>query len=292
MGEPLVTIALQFRNCEWTLAKAIRSLVLQTISEWELILHDDGSTDDSATVASRFADPRIRLVSAPNRRGRPACINEAVASARGRYFALMDGDDVAYPERMEHQLAYLEQHPEVDLVGAPALVFGAGGRALGKRAVPLTHHGICRRPWSGFPMWQSTFTGRLEWFRRHRYDERRMRAQDQDLLLRSHAESCFANLPEILVGYREETISLRKSLQTRRHLVAAFLREFGRRRRPDLAVMAVPGQCAKSIVDVFAVTSGLGYRVLRHRARPLSEDERARWEEVWTSVTAEVAAAD
>jgi glycosyltransferase involved in cell wall biosynthesis len=288
MREPLVTMALQYRNCEATLAAAVRSIALQTLVDWELILHDDGSTDGSAAVAASLHDPRIRLAGTAVRRGRPACINEAVAGARGRYFALMDGDDIAYPERLERQVEYLEQHPEVDLAGAPALVFGAGGIALGKRAVPLAHAEICRRPWSGFPMWQWTFTGKREWFRRHPYDERRMRAQDQDLLLRSHAQSRFANLPDILAGYREERIALGKSLRTRFHLAAAFLREFGRQGRPDLAAWAVAGQCAKGAVDAFAVTSGLGYRVLRHRARPLTGAERSRWNEVWALVTSEV----
>ena len=288
MGEPLVTVALQFRNCERTLATAIRSIVLQTFPDWELILHDDGSTDGSKAIAAGFRDARISLVAVPVRRGRPACINEAAGAARGRYFALMDGDDVAYPERLERQADYLERHRDVDLVGAPALVFGAEGRALGKRAVPPSHEEICRRPWSGFPMWQSTFMGRLRWFRRHPYDERRLRAQDQDLLLRSHTDSRFANLAEILGGYREETISLKKSLRTRSHLVRSFLREFGRRRRPDLAVLAVTGQMAKGVVDAFAVASGLGYRVLRHRARPLTDGERVRWGEVWAQVTREV----
>ncbi len=235
MREPLVTVALQYRNCEATLGAAVRSIALQTLGDWELILHDDGSTDGSAAVAASLRDPRIRLAGTPLRRGRPACINEAVAGARGRYFALMDGDDIAYPERLERQVEFLERHPDVDLAGAPALVFGAGGVALGKRAAPPTHEAICRRPWSGFPMWQWTFTGKLEWFRRHPYDERRMRAQDQDLLLRSHRESRFANLPDILAGYREERIALGKSLRTRFHLAAAFLREFGRKAGPTSA---------------------------------------------------------
>ena len=281
---PLVTVALQAFNCERTLGVAVRSILMQTLPDWELLLHDDGSTDGTRAVGASIADPRIRLIAGSVNRGRPACINEAIDLARGRFFALMDGDDVAYPERLERQIAFLERQPEVDLVGSPQLVFGKTGLALGKRAVPLQHGEICRRPWGGFPLWQPTFVGRLEWFRRHRYNERRRVAEDQDLLLRSYATSRFANLAEILLGYREERISVRKSWRIRSHLVASFAQEFTRRRRPELAARAIAGQVMKAGVDAFAVLSGLGYRILRHRARPLSDAEKARWRQVWTQV--------
>ena len=284
MSEPLVTVALQFFNCRRTLESAIASITMQTFPGWELILHDDGSTDGSGGIAAGIRDKRVKLLSSPLRRGRPTCINEAIGAARGRYFALMDGDDIAYPERLEREVTFLERNPDVDLVGAPELVFGRDGGALGKRPVPLRHDEICRKPWAGFPLFQPTFFGKTEWFRTYRYDALRRRAQDQELLLRSHTMSRFANLPEILLGYREESISLRKSLFTRTHLAVAFSRELARRKHLGLAARAVAGQAAKGAVDAFAVVSGLGYRVLRHRARPLSESEKARWREVWTLV--------
>ena len=271
-------------NLDRTLGVAVRSICLQTMADWELILHDDGSTDGSAEIAAAIADPRVRVVARPGRRGRPACLNEAIDLAQGRYLAVMDADDIAYPERLERQLAAFENQPELDLVGSPALVFDEGGAPLGKRAVPQSHREICRRPWSGFGLWQPTFFGRIEWFRRHRYDVRRRRAQDFDLLLRSYATSRFANADEILLGYREGTISVRKSWRSRYHIVASLTRGFTRRRRPDLALRGTIGQVLKGTVDGFAVASGLGYRVLRHRARPLSDAEKARWREVWTQV--------
>lgn len=284
VAEPLITVALQFFNSRSTLETAVRSIKMQTFQDWELILHDDGSTDGGAEAIKHLLDARTRLTTSAVRRGRPACINEAIERARGRYFALMDGDDLAYPERFERQLTFLESHTGVDLLGSPVLVFGRQGNPLGKRTVPLEHAEICRRPWALIPVWQPTFCGRTEWFRRHRYDERRRRAQDQDLLLRSYRTSRFANLPEILVGYREETISLRKSWYTRIHLLRSILPELTRQRRPGWVLRALAGQAAKAAVDALAVLSGLNYRVLRHRARPLSEEEQARWAQVWPHV--------
>ena len=158
---------------------------------------------------------------------------------------------------------------------APAAGRSASARRL--RRTPTSAAGRGR----GSHSWQPTFVGRLEWFREHRYDPRRRRAQDQELLVRTCATSRFANLPEILAGYREETISLAKSWRGRLQGAIGFAAEYLRRRRPDLAALAFGLAAAKGLVDTFAVASGLGYRVLRHRARPLAADELAQWREVW-----------
>src|SRR4051794_36827493 len=115
---PLVSIGMPVRNNEKTLGVAVRSIVRQTYPQWELLLINDGSTDGTLEVARGFCDERIRVIDEPESRGLPARLNQAVAAARGEYFARMDGDDLSYPERLERQVAYLQAHPEVDLVGA------------------------------------------------------------------------------------------------------------------------------------------------------------------------------
>jgi hypothetical protein len=86
-------------------------------------------------------------------------------------------------------------------------VFGREGTLLGKRSAPDTHAAICKFPHSGFFVAHPTFVGRLGWFRRFQYRESAIRCEDQDLLLRSYRFSQFGNIPEILLGYREETIN-------------------------------------------------------------------------------------
>lgn len=117
-------------------------------------------------------------------------------------------------------------------------------------------------PWSALPMWQPTFVGKADWFARHLHDQRRMWAQDRDLLLRSPRESRFAKLMEILSVCREETICLKKSLHKRFGL-EALLREFGKSERPDSATLAAAGQRVKNATGPLAVAAGLGCRVLR-----------------------------
>jgi glycosyltransferase involved in cell wall biosynthesis len=140
------------RNNEKTLSSALRSIVNQTWTSWELILVDDGSSDQTVPLARRFAaaDGRIRLLADGAQKGLPDRLNQSIDASRGRYYARMDGDDVAYPERLRRQVEYLEAHSTVDLVGAWAIVFGADGRAFGKRTGAEHHEAICARPHAGF----------------------------------------------------------------------------------------------------------------------------------------------
>jgi glycosyltransferase involved in cell wall biosynthesis len=281
---PIVSIGMPVRNCGRTLRLAVESILAQTHRNWELLLIDDGSSDGTADIARSFQDRRIIVHSDGMARGLVARLNEAIALSRGKYFARMDGDDVAYPERLERQLAYLDAHTEVDLVGAGTLVFGVHGTPLGKRVGRPEHEEICATPDSGFGLSHPTYVGRLEWFRRHRYREAAVRCEDQDLLLRTYRCSRFANVPDILLGYREETIRLRKILPARCFFARAVFGEFRRQKRLDVAVKGVLGQTVRGLVDCIAVGTGLGYAILAHRARPITREERRRWMQVWLSV--------
>ena len=142
-----------------------------------------------------------------------ARLNECIDRARGRYLARMDADDIAYPDRLARQLAFLVAHAEVDLCSAGAMVFGKHGRPLWRFSPAPDHAGITRSPFRGFPLWHPLWMGRIEWFRRWRYEESAWLAQDQELLLRSYRLSRFANLPQVLLGYRRERITLKKLLR-------------------------------------------------------------------------------
>ncbi len=142
---PLVSIAMPVRNCRDTLPLAMRTIQWQTYPHWEFLVFDDGSVDGTNDVARRIAegDGRIRVLSDVRQLGISYRLNQAIALSRGSLFARMDGDDVSYPERLERQLAYLCSHPDIDLVGAGAVVFNDHGVAIGKRFAPESHDEIC-----------------------------------------------------------------------------------------------------------------------------------------------------
>jgi glycosyltransferase involved in cell wall biosynthesis len=282
-ASPLISIGMPAFNCEKTLATAVRSILNQSYDNWELLLIEDGSEDRTLDVARRFRDPRISVVTDQVHKGLVPRLNQAVAMSRGKYFARMDADDVSYPERLERQVEYLERNPEIDLLGCGMLVFGRNGLAVGQRPVPRAHEDICRHPSDGFYIPHATWMGLTAWFRAHPYDARSVRAEDQVLLLRTYLTSCFACLPEILYGYREE-LMLGKILRARYTFAMAAFREFIEREKYLTAASGFLKQVAKAIVDVLAIQTGLNYIILAHRARPLSPASGRRWAEVWAQV--------
>lgn len=279
-SQPLVSIGMAVRNCASTLGMALQSILQQTYPHWELWLLDDGSTDETRDVALQFNDSRIHLIVDGRNLGLAARLNQAVELAKGRYFARMDGDDVCYPERFERQVALLESRPEIDLLGCGAIVFNGNGQVVGRLPLKLEHAEICARPWAGFYLAHPTWMGRLAWFRNHAYRQSALRAQDQDLLLRTYRHSRFAALPDTLLGYRQETLSLSRVLRGRYHFSRALLRQAIEGADWRL-VRGLVEQSLKGMVDIFAVTTGLNYRLLRHRAIPIDEKMRATWEKVW-----------
>lgn len=274
-------------NCGRTLDAAVRSILNQTFIDWELLLVDDGSTDETLSVARGYKDPRIRVFTDGLHQGLVARLNQAVGLSRGKYFARMDGDDVSYPERLALQVEYLEGHSEIDLLGGGMLVFGRGGGVLGTHANPNTHEDICRRPWAGFYLAHPTWMGRREWFDRNRYRTEAVRCEDQDLLLRTYEKSRFAAVPEIVLGYREEELSLRKNLVARRSFVRSVVREAIAKRQYAIAAGVIIEQVLKGLTECVAIGTGLRYRVLRNRALAVDEGAMRRWMEVWEEVQAE-----
>lgn len=272
-------------NVESTVAAAVQSILNQTFPDWELLILDDGSIDETVHRIRAYADPRIRILADGKRRGIVARLNQAIALSAGKYFARMDEDDVSYPQRLALQVEHLQQHPEIDLLGGGVLVFGSNGRVIGTHTTRVTHEDICRRPWAGFFLAHPTWMGKTEWFSNHHYRSNAVRCEDQDLLLRTYESSRFASLPEIVLGYRGETLSLKGILVGRRSFVQCVAREFIPKRKYSIVAAALIEQTLKGFADTFAICTGLNYRVLRHRALPIMDAPTIRqWKQVWGEV--------
>jgi glycosyltransferase involved in cell wall biosynthesis len=281
----LVSIGMPAFNCARTLSDAIHSILLQTFTDWELLIVDDGSTDETVSIARSFSDPRIRVFTRSDNQGLPTRLNECVGLARGQYFARMDADDVSYSKRLELQLAYLRAHPEIDLVGGSISIFLGAGHLQGWRPAKLSHASICGPVTSRMSLAHVTWCGRRDWFLANPYDVRRTFAQDRELLLRSHRYSTFAAIPEVLVGVREEKISLAKQFRGRKQLIAALV-EDGFHNSDLSSVAAAACELAKFGLDLSAILTGLRYRVLRHRARAVDANLASEWMDTWSQVHA------
>jgi glycosyltransferase involved in cell wall biosynthesis len=277
---PLVSIGMPVYNCRTTVAESIASILNQTLEDWELVVFDDGSRDGTPEVVRRFADERIHLIVGETNRGLPARLNEIVRKGGSIFFARMDGDDIAYPDRLKRQVEFLQEHPEVDLVAGAVAIIDCKGEAIGVRRGPLEHERICAQPYSRFPMAHATWLGRADWFRRHPYRENAMRIEDWDLLFRVYRQSKFANLQEIVLGYSEASLSLR-SLAATRWFHSRLVIEYAQTGGATVNALGEVGrQTAKLMLDAFALGTGLNHRVLRHRVPPASRAEIDAWREV------------
>ena len=101
-NEPKVTVLMPAYNAERYIADAIRSVLEQTFTDFELLIVNDGSTDDTAKVIASFKDPRVMLLSQQNK-GVSAALNLGLSHARAPYVARFDADDICYPDRLKIQ---------------------------------------------------------------------------------------------------------------------------------------------------------------------------------------------
>ena len=112
---PRISIIMGIYNCADTLGEAIDSILAQTYTDWKLIMCDDGSVDDTYSVAQRyvrqFSDKMVLLKNDHNM-GLNYTLNHCLSAADGELIARMDGDDIALPQRFEREVAFLDAHPE------------------------------------------------------------------------------------------------------------------------------------------------------------------------------------
>jgi len=191
------------------LVPAIDSILSQTYKNFELIIVNDASTDNSATVLAEYKKKYPRLITiislTKNRNaGGDACANIALEKARGTYIARMDADDVALPSRLEKEVAYLESHPSVFLVGSNASVINKTGNTIGDKLEPLTSSEIYQQYFTFHPLIHPTTMFRRE-FKGKPFSYRIKYSANNDYytffsLLCEGGK--FANLPEKLIQYR------------------------------------------------------------------------------------------
>ena len=122
-------------NAQQDLREAIESVLRQSCIDFELIIIDDGSTDQSAQIVHSFEDLRIRLISQSQNQGLVIALNTGMSEARGQFIARMDGDDVCLPERFALQLSAM-QNLNLDICGSHWAQINSQGRQFGVLFAP------------------------------------------------------------------------------------------------------------------------------------------------------------
>ena len=139
---PAVSVLMPVRNCGSYIEEAVDCILRQTFADFEFLIVDDASTDDTWERLKQFSDPRIRLFRNETNKGLAQNLNDLLAIARGEFIARMDGDDKCALERLELQVSYLRAHPEVGVVGTYFLYMSQDGRDTGLVCPPHTDAAI------------------------------------------------------------------------------------------------------------------------------------------------------
>lgn len=206
-AHPLVSVLMAAYNASDYIDLAIESILTQSYPYFELIILDDGSTDDSFKRAQFWAasDKRVRSLRNEKNRGVVYTRNQLFheSSTRTKYFAIMDSDDISLPERLAHQVEFLEANPEYGLVGGHNLIIDNEGNTIGERRYPLLHEDILRVLTRFSPFSQPTVMFRkcvIETV--GEYNALFPGCEDYDLWMRISLNYRVENLNEITLKYR------------------------------------------------------------------------------------------
>lgn len=215
MDKPLVTVGVSFYNTVSTLIDLLKSIYSQTFTDWELILVDDGSTDNPMDILRRIKDRRVILISDGQNKGMAKRYNEITQIAKGKYIARFDADDICDPTRFEKQVNFLDSNPFVDVVSSDMYSLDHAENFKGLCHIPEKHEEIFSDPVKRVNFYHGPMMGRREWFAKFPYNEKYRVAVDYALYISSHLKSRYASLPEPLYYYRVyDTHSFKKYYNT------------------------------------------------------------------------------
>ncbi len=203
-----ISVIMGLYNCSETLPKAIESILHQSYTNWELIMCDDGSNDNTFAVASAYAEQypgKIFVIRHQQNEHLSASLNDCLKKATGYYVARMDADDVSDPMRFETQVSFLKQNPEISLVGTAMQLFDADKKlnVIKQPQYPDKYYLKNRTPF--FHPTIMTYKRVLEDLGGYTVSKRTIRGQDYDLWFRFYAKGYTgANLQEPLYYFKSD----------------------------------------------------------------------------------------
>jgi glycosyltransferase involved in cell wall biosynthesis len=203
---PKVTVLMSVYNGERFLHESIESILGQTWSDFEFLIINDGCTDNSRDIILSFNDPRIRLVDNLSNIGLTKSLNRGLQLAQAEYIARQDADDISFPGRLERQVQFLDEYPDVALLGTRARAIDENGKP---RKTNLLRIPVSLLAIRWYLMFQNAFIHSSVMFRRSivwkklgGYDESFVRAQDYELWSRTARSFKVENLSDVFIDYR------------------------------------------------------------------------------------------
>lgn len=206
-NKPKISVLMAVYNAETYLPEAIDSILKQTFSDFEFIIIDDGSTDRTTEILQQYSnkDSRIRCFQNAENHGLATSLNRGIEIARGNYIARMDGDDISLPNRLEQQIAFMENNSQVGICGTWTKIFGIKKQYS---KPPLHSDEIKSHLFFASPFAHPTVMMRKQVLNEYnlRYDALNQTAQDYALWAKAARYTSLANLPQVLLHYRTHSV--------------------------------------------------------------------------------------
>lgn len=197
-----ISVILPVYNTEKYIKEAIESILNQSFSDFEFIIIDDGSTDKTSDIIKSIKDNRIVLLQNTINLGNFPSRNKGIRLAKGRYIAVMDGDDTAFPNRLQIQYDYMEKHPEVLAVGSESIIIPTNR----KRKTPISYEEISTSLLDNSYVLHPSLFIRTEVIKGlNGYNEKYRYAADYDLICRLSINGIIECLPNVLMAYRHHS---------------------------------------------------------------------------------------
>lgn len=217
MSIPLVTVFIPVYNGEKYIRESLESILYQTYQNLEILIVDDGSTDNTVKIVKSFHDSRIRLLINEENKGIPYTRNRGLAEANGKYLAIMDADDISYPHRIQKQVEFMEKNPEIDVAASYYKMIGG---KLNKTFKPkfIKKNELKIDLLFANSVGNPTSMIRMETIKKHnlRYNENYFVSQDYGMWTEISKIGNLVIMPDVLLKYRfgHENIS-KKSEETK-----------------------------------------------------------------------------
>lgn len=210
-----ITIGLPFYNNEKTLHYALSSILNQSFSDWKLILINDGSTDRSHESIAEYIlnDPRVTYIHDKTNRGLVYRLNQIADLCDTAFLARMDADDMITSDRIEVQLRYLLDHPDVDLLDSALCSIDENNQVVGIRGMQPIHYSPVDIMLKSM-LNHATIVGKTSWFKANRYDPAFVRAEDYELWCRTFSFSNFKRIEQPLYIVREGKVNVKNYVRT------------------------------------------------------------------------------
>lgn len=213
-----ISVGIPIYNAEHYLENAIKSVLNQTYTKFELILIDDGSTDSSLKIAKKFEkiDERIRVISDGLNKRLPSRLNQLIVESKFDLIARMDADDIMHPERLEKQINILERY-NCDLVSTSYYAINSKDQVVSSRIIMKEEFTIKDFLLGNYYILHPSILAKKSWYKNNLYDPLFDRAEDYELWFRSVIKSNLniKVMKEPLMFYREEgSVSMQKQLHS------------------------------------------------------------------------------